>query len=157
MHIVSSLQISHTALTSAFLIRYGAKLITVGVNPNDSNTPSGFRLEQNYPNPFNSTTKIVYRVILPASGPPERLGRADQAGSRESIRLGEPSARRAELKVFDVLGREAASLVNEEKHPGTYEVTFDASDLSGGVYFYRLTAVNTQGVNAETRKLLLLK
>ena len=57
------------------------------------------------------------------------------------------------LKVFDILGREIETLVNEKQNPGTYEVTFDGSRLSSGIYFYTLTA----GDFRETKKLVLLK
>jgi hypothetical protein len=57
------------------------------------------------------------------------------------------------VKVYDVLGREVATLVNEVKEPGTYTVKFDGSNLASGVYFYRLLA----GTYVETRKLLLLR
>lgn len=88
--------------------------------------PRTLVLEQNYPNPFNSSTRIVYRV-----------------GSQESV----------SLKVFDVLGQEVATLVNEVKPPGVYAVQFDGSNLASGIYFYTLRA----GPFAEARKLLLLK
>lgn len=88
--------------------------------------PCEFTLSQNYPNPFNPETKIGFRV----------------SGSGW-----------VSLKVFDVLGREVASLVKEKKEAGTHMVTFDASKLTSGVYFYRLSA----GGFVETRKLLLLK
>ena len=85
-----------------------------------------FRLFQNYPNPFNPATSIEYRV-----------------GSSEYVTL----------KVYDLLGREVAILVNEEKHPGNYEVEFDGSNLSSGVYFYQLKA----GEFVETKKMIYLK
>jgi len=88
--------------------------------------PKRFLLEQNYPNPFNPSTKIVYRVK-----------------SRESV----------SLKVFDVLGREVATLVDEIKNPGEHAVTFDGGNLSSGVYFYKLRA----GDFVETKKLVLLR
>jgi hypothetical protein len=91
-----------------------------------SEHPREFALYQNYPNPFNPSTKIQFRVA-----------------SSEFI----------ELRVFDMLGREVATLVNEVKPPGTYEVTFDAAHLASGVYYYRLTAGNF----AATRKLVLLR
>ncbi len=94
--------------------------------------PSKFSLEQNYPNPFNPVTKIKFSVPQIASG---------------------FSANKVILKVYDLLGREIAILVNEEKQAGTYEVKFNASNLSGGTYFYRLQA----GDFVETRKLSLLK
>jgi hypothetical protein len=85
-----------------------------------------FSLSQNYPNPFNPSTSIEYRV-----------------GNRRYVTL----------KVYDVLGREVATLVNEEKQPGVYEVEFDASQLSSGIYFYTLEA----GEFRDTKKLILLK
>ena len=91
-----------------------------------ANTPSAFALQQNYPNPFNPTTTIRFAV----SG------------------LGLVS-----LKVFDVLGREVATLLNNEAmEAGTHEVTFDANRLTSGVYFYRITV----GEFSETKKLLLM-
>jgi len=89
--------------------------------------PATFALFQNYPNPFNGETKIGYRV----SG----------LGSRVN------------LSVFDLLGREVAVLVDAAKMPGEHEVTFDASGLSSGMYFYRLTA----GGYSATRSLLLIR
>src|SRR5690606_2618052 len=94
-------------------------------------TPFYFSLSQNYPNQFNPTTSIKYRV-----------------GSTETVTL----------KVYDVLGREVATLVNEEKQPGVYEVEFsvgqDSSpELASGVYYYQLKTGNF----VETKKLLLLK
>ena len=85
-----------------------------------------FSLSQNYPNPFNPSTVISYQ--LPVSG-------------------------NVTLKVYDTLGREVASLVNEEKLPGNYEVKFDGSNLSIGVYFYRLQS----GTFSETKKFVLMK
>ncbi len=88
--------------------------------------PSLFGLSQNYPNPFNPTTNIEYQV------------------SNSGF---------VSLKVYDVLGREVATLVNEVKSPGSYEVQFNGSRFASGVYFYRLTA---PGVNI-VRKMLLEK
>ena len=85
-----------------------------------------FALEQNYPNPFNPTTKINYSI------------------KEKGI---------VELKIFDLLGSEIASLVNEEKTPGNYEVFFDASNLSSGVYLYTIKA----GSFVQTRKMMLMK
>ncbi len=88
--------------------------------------PSSFELFQNYPNPFNPTTTIKYQI-----------------NSSEFV----------SLKVFDALGQEIITLVNENKLPGIYSVRFDGSNLSGGVYFYRLQA----GSFYQTKKLVLLK
>ena len=87
---------------------------------------SEFALDQNYPNPFNPSTKINYSI-------------------KEKSNV--------ELKIFDLLGSEIATLVNEEKSPGNYEVSFDASFLSSGVYLYTIKA----GSFVQTRKMLLMK
>ncbi len=86
----------------------------------------GFNLSQNYPNPFNPSTNISFSV-------------------------GHPSF--IKLKVYDVLGKEVASLLNEEKSPGKYTINFNAQNLSSGVYYYRITA----GTYTETRKMVLMK
>jgi hypothetical protein len=87
---------------------------------------SDFSLEQNYPNPFNPSTSIKFSI---------------------------PTSEFVTLKVYDVLGNEMATLVNEQKAPGTYEVRFEAGDLASGVYVYRLQAGNF----TQTRKLMLMK
>jgi len=92
----------------------------------------GFRLEQNYPNPFNPATRIKFT-----------LSSQERDGVRSLVTL----------KVFDVLGREVRTLVNENLQTGSYETTFDARGLASGVYFYRLQT----GAFVQTRKLLLLK
>jgi hypothetical protein len=107
---------------------------SVGVEE-DRNAPQRIALYQNYPNPFNPSTHIAFRI--PARTP--------QAGGQVS---GFTS-----LRVHDVLGREVATLVNEVKPPGTYTVTWDASAVGSGVYFYTLRA----GGQQQTRKLLLLR
>ena len=98
----------------------------------------GFDLSQNYPNPFNPTTTIKYSI--PSVG-------AEHVQPLHVL-----------LKVYDLLGREVATLVNEEKPPGNYEVTFSVETRRGeslptGVYFYRLTA----GSYSETKKMVLIK
>ncbi len=105
--------------------------------------PSVFSLSQNYPNPFNPTTTIKYSI-------PVETGHA-------------PSLQIVTLKIYDVIGREVATLVNEQKAPGNYEVEFsakggytsggDGSTLSSGIYFYKLTA----GSFTQTKKLMLMK
>jgi len=85
-----------------------------------------YEVYQNYPNPFNPSTNIQYSIS---------------------------STQFVTLKVFDVLGREVATFVNEEKVAGKYEVNFNASELTSGVYFYRIQA----GDFVETKKMLLLK
>ena len=85
-----------------------------------------FNLAQNYPNPFNPATKIKYSI---------------------------PNPGMVKLKVFDIMGREVQTLVNENHSPGNYEVEFNAEALSSGVYFYQLQS----GKFIETRKMLLIK
>jgi N-acetylmuramoyl-L-alanine amidase len=84
-----------------------------------NNFPSEYELKQNYPNPFNPTTNIEFRI-------------SSTTGGSEFVTL----------KIFDVLGREIMTLVNEELRPGEYKVEFDARGLSSGIYFYRLTTPN---------------
>ena len=88
--------------------------------------PASFSLSQNYPNPFNPSTTIKFQVS---------------------------SFKFVSLKVYDVLGREVATLVNEQKSPGIYTVQWDASGVASGVYFYRLAS----GGFIETKRLLLLR
>jgi hypothetical protein len=95
--------------------------------------PKQFALEQNFPNPFNPSTKIKYQI--PASLNPSKGGTS------------------VTLKVYDVLGNEIETLVNEEKSVGTYEVTWNAANLPSGVYFYQIRA----GSFVETKKMLLMK
>jgi hypothetical protein len=96
--------------------------------------PTKFVLERNYPNPFNPTTKIKYTVPTVIA----------------SIAM---QFQLITLKVYDLLGREVAVLVNEEKPADTYEVGFDATALPSGIYFYQLKAGNF----IETKKMILLK
>ena len=102
-----------------------SEIVTSVENP-EFGQPAQFNLEQNYPNPFNPSTKMGFWV--------------QGSGS-------------VSLKVYDVLGREVATLVNEKKVAGKYSVTWNASSMSSGVYFYRLQA----GSFVETRKLVLLR
>jgi hypothetical protein len=94
-----------------------------------------YYLSQNYPNPFNPTTKIKYRI------PQSPLLGGDGRGGLVT------------LKVYDILGRENVTLVNEEKPAGEYEVEFNAANLPSGIYFYQLEA----GSYSETKKMILLK
>lgn len=101
--------------------------------------PKEFRLEQNYPNPFNPTTKIRYAVPTPPSSSTLVKGRNE---------LGFVT-----LKVYDILGNEVATLVNEQREAGYYEVEFNASNIASGVYIYRLTSDKY----ISTKKMLMLK
>ncbi len=107
--------------------------------------PLNFELSQNYPNPFNPVTTI--RFSIPTS--PDTPLLSKERGRGEVVTL----------KVYDMLGREVATIINEEKQPGTYEVEFsagssgNASGLSSGIYFYRLAT----GSFIETKKMILLR
>jgi len=107
----------------------GTDTITVGVEETRTTIPGTFTLEQNYPNPFNPTTTI--RFSVPSVGTGHVLS----------------------LRVYNVLGQEVATLVNEQLKAGSYKVEFNASNLASGVYFYRLQA----GSFTETKKLMLLR
>jgi photosystem II stability/assembly factor-like uncharacterized protein len=111
--------------------------ITSVEQSDDDIAVSDFVLEQNYPNPFNPSTKIKY-TIPPQQNP---LQGRDYRGGLIT------------LKVYDILGNEIATLVNEEKTAGSYEVSYDANTLSSGIYFYTLNA----GSFIETKKMVLLR
>ena len=99
-----------------------------------------FKLFQNYPNPFNPNTKIRFTI------PNVILSSSSRAESRD-----EGSG--VQLKIFDVLGNEVTTLVNEFRNAGRYEVDFNASSLSSGIYFYKLQA----GSFIQTKKMIFLK
>jgi hypothetical protein len=92
----------------------------------DANLPAKFQLEQNYPNPFNPVTLIKYQLPIKSS---------------------------VSLKIFDILGKEIETLVNEVKDAGYYQVSFDASNLSSGIYLYTLQTENY----FTSKKMILLK
>ncbi len=104
----------------------------IGINQISSIVPDKFTLSQNYPNPFNPTTNLEFGI--PASQGESKLGFVS-------------------LKVYDVLGKEVASLVNGNLNPGIYKYDFDASGLTSGIYFYTLK-VNEF---SETKRMMLLK
>jgi uncharacterized delta-60 repeat protein len=99
---------------------------TVGIKAISSEIPGSFKLMQNYPNPFNPTTSIRYDL---------------------------PKNSFVKLVVYDILGKEVETLVNEKQSPGTYEVTFDGLNYSSGVYYYKLTGENIGG----TKRMMLVK
>ena len=98
-----------------------------GIQNNISQVPASFELEQNYPNPFNPVTHLGFGI--------SNLGFVS-------------------LKVYNALGKEVAVLVNERKGPGSYEVEFDGSDLSSGIYFY---SMQIDGEIVQTKKMSLIK
>lgn len=90
------------------------------------NYPGNYELSQNYPNPFNPSTNIRFKI---------------------------PKTEFVTLKIYNTLGKKVATLVNEEKQPGNYEITWSASDLPSGIYFYQIKTNNY----IETKRMLLLK
>ena len=105
------------------IYRFGTYLAS---DSHENSTPQSFALHQNYPNPFNPNTEIIYELSKSA---------------------------RVSLKVFDLLGREIATLVNQQETQGTHKIAFNGSTLASGVYLYRLEA---EGFS-QTQKMLLLK
>jgi hypothetical protein len=114
---------NRTGVYQIWTARIDISAVNVEQNPE---IISEFRLEQNYPNPFNPVTNIQFRI--------SDFGFVT-------------------LKVFDVLGKEVATLINEEKPAGSYEVEFNSNDLSSGIYFYKLQA----GSFVDTKKMILLR
>jgi flagellar hook assembly protein FlgD len=96
------------------------------ISGNTQGTSNDYKLFQNYPNPFNPATNIRYSI------------------KENGI---------VTIKIYDILGKEIATLVNEKQSPGMYEVTWDASQYSSGIYFYKLTA----GEFSEVKKMILIK
>jgi uncharacterized lipoprotein YddW (UPF0748 family) len=128
----SQLEDGKHLISDAVMIMINRKLspdvVVTSVEESDitEETPSNYILMQNYPNPFNPSTSIEYSV---------------------------PISQYVSLKVYDILGNQVAELVNERKDAGRYEVNFNASNLSSGVYFYKITAGN----HIETKKMMLIK
>jgi hypothetical protein len=98
----------------------------IGIQNVSTETPSLYSLSQNYPNPFNPITNVKFSII---------------------------NSGNVKLVVFDIMGREVQTLVNERLRPGTYETTFDGSKLNSGVYFYKLIT----DAFTETKRMTLLK
>ncbi|RPI18436.1 MAG: T9SS C-terminal target domain-containing protein [Ignavibacteriae bacterium] len=97
----------------------------VGLTPNNNN-PLTFALAQNFPNPFNPATSIKYQI---------------------------PKAEFVTIKVFDIMGKEVATLVNEKKEAGYFDVVFDGTNVASGIYFYKIEA----GSFVDTKKMILVK
>jgi len=104
-------------------------LTSIGINNNE--TPPEFKLYQNYPNPFNPATKIMFSIP------------SDVKRKTSNVKL----------IIYDITGKEVATLVNEQLQPGSYEVVFDAGKLSSGIYFYRINA----DIYTNTKRMLLIK
>jgi hypothetical protein len=96
------------------------------LNVEDSNTPLFYNISQNFPNPFNPITRIVYQIPEPAF---------------------------VSIKIYDLLGNEIEILISEEKNAGSYNIGFDGSKLTSGIYYYRISA----GEFSQTKKMILLK
>jgi hypothetical protein len=112
---------------SLLLITYFTLLTSLlFAQENNISTPNDFSLEQNYPNPFNPSTTIRFSI---------------------------PSASSVQLKIYNVLGNEIATIVNETFPAGSYNVEYDASNLPSGIYFYTLTTNDF----SETKKMTLIK
>ena len=111
-----------------FLADYktGQEVQVTGVNKRNTKLPGNYSLEQNYPNPFNPSTVIRYSL---------------------------PNNEFVTLKVYNILGKEITTLVNQKQSSGTYEVNFDASNLTSGIYFYQISTNNF----SQVRKMMLLK
>ncbi|HHI03440.1 MAG TPA: T9SS type A sorting domain-containing protein, partial [candidate division Zixibacteria bacterium] len=107
------------------LVRYLAHWVPTGIDE-DNNRPVNFSLEQNYPNPFNASTVISFSLKEPAS---------------------------VAIEVFDITGAKVAMLVNETMASGPHEVTWDASEVASGVYFYRLST----GDVSQSKQMVLIK
>ncbi|MCK9211828.1 MAG: T9SS type A sorting domain-containing protein [Ignavibacteriaceae bacterium] len=126
---VPLLRLSYTGALNLYFV-FGSKsnntATRINERQNDRTVPTKFSLSRNYPNPFNPSTTISWQLAASSF---------------------------VTLKVYDVLGKEVATLVNNELQAGTYSVNFDASNLSSGTYFYELRAGNF----IQTKKMLLLK
>ena len=107
---------------------------TVDIEDNDLILPQKFDLKQNYPNPFNPTTTIKYTISSVVDG---------KFAFTTNVRL----------SIYNILGQEIVTLVNEQQKPGRYKIQFDASHLSSGIYFYRLIA----GGFTSAKKCVLMK
>lgn len=99
---------------------------TIGIEPIENLIPRNYSLEQNFPNPFNPETSIKFSI---------------------------PEGKFTSLKIYDILGKEIAVLVNEELAPGNYSINYSAADLQSGIYFYRLSS----GSYTASKKMILIK
>lgn len=122
--IVKVERVSNTSQQSA-PVTFGVTTAPIGITQ-ISSIVKEFKLEQNYPNPFNPVTNINFSI---------------------------PKSEFVSLRVYDILGREVKSLISEQMSPGVYNVDFDASGLSSGMYYYSLRA----GDNVSVKKMVLVK
>jgi hypothetical protein len=117
---------------SPWSVVFKFKTRITGINLIGNNIPEQYKLYENYPNPFNPITKIKFDIT-----------KSEFRSQYSEVRL----------IIYDILGKEVAELVNEQLEPGVYEVTFNGSNLSSGIYFYRLTVNNF----SETKRMALIK
>jgi hypothetical protein len=116
--------IGHAIMPLNSLIEWG---VTVGIEEFDNSIiPEGYSLDQNYPNPFNPSTTIEFSL---------------------------PKSEFVELKVYNILGKKAATLVANKLNQGNHTYTFDGKNLASGIYYYQLTA----GDYREVKKMIILK
>jgi len=110
----------------------GGGPMIMGIKPVDNKLPENFKLYQNYPNPFNPVTSIQFQVSVNSN---------------------------VKLIVYDILGKEITTLLNEKESPGTYKISFDGSDLSSGIYFYTLfiSDLKNNNIYKETKSMIYLK
>jgi hypothetical protein len=126
-------------LTGKLFYLKGAKIngivygdtITTDINKIGTTIPESYYLYQNYPNPFNPSTKIKFAIP------------SDVKCETSEVKM----------VIYDITGKKITTLVNEKLNPGTYEVTFDGSNLPSGIYFYKLNAGNF----SETKRMILIK
>jgi len=111
-------------IDTTFIDTFG--IVNITKVERDIKTPTTFKLDQNFPNPFNPETKISWQIAVGTF---------------------------VTLKIYDILGNEIATLVNEEQHVGTYQVSFNQQQLASGIYFYQLHAGNF----VQTKKMILLR
>jgi len=115
---------SSSSILSGFLTNYS--LIITGIEDEQSIIPAVYKLNQNYPNPFNPSTIINYQI---------------------------PEEGFVTLKIYDILGKDVKTLVNEQKAVGSYNIKFDASDLASGFYIFQIR-INSY---ISSKKMLLIK
>jgi G:T/U-mismatch repair DNA glycosylase len=120
----------------AFILKFTAAITRINLISNE--IPSSYSLSQNYPNPFNPTTKIKFDI--------PKFSSSEGYGFSRGVGL-------VTLTVYDIMGREVQTLVNESLQPGSYEATFDGSSLNSGVYFYKLITKDF----VQTRRMVLIK
>jgi photosystem II stability/assembly factor-like uncharacterized protein len=117
---------AYSIANGGYVYKLADSVQLIGVNDPSSNIPTVFSLSQNYPNPFNPVTQINYTV---------------------------PKTSMVKMVIYDVIGREVITLVNDVKVPGNYSVSFDGSNLASGVYFYKMIS----GDFTDVKKMVVLK